>query len=419
MKRFLQTDWLFIILLTLLSLFYIGGIKFVPFHPDESTYIYMSSDFDEAFSDVSALFWQADKRDDARQRYRELDAPITRYLIGIGRTMFGQKALDVDWNWSMSWDENINGGAYPDPELLRISRLSIAFLLPISLTLMYSIGKQIQGKRLGLVSALLLGTNAVVLLHGRRAMAEGPLLMGITLAIWSFLRARGNPWLVGLGLAIAFNAKHSALTLVPVGIYAIIYSQFRLKTNVWMALLKMISMFIFITALLNPLYWNNPIQAVKASIEARRELVSHQIEDLNNIAPDRYLDTPAQRLGMMLANIYIGPAEHSLVGNLRDTQKDVDTYISIPGHNMFRGVIWGAVFLILTIAGMYMAMRIFLGKKTNKKPEIAIIIFATFFQGATLLAVPMPWVRFTIPLIPFVSFFAAYSLVPFFTREKK
>jgi hypothetical protein len=345
MKRFLQTDGPFIILLTLLSFYYFWGIKFVPFHPDESTYIYMSSDFDALFIDVSSLFWQADREDDARQNYRELDAPITRYLIGLGRTLIGHQALSVDWDWGKSWDENILAGAYPDSDLLRVSRLSIALFLPLTLTLMYSIGKHIQGRSLGLLSALLLGTNAVVLLHGRRAMTEGPLLLGVTLAAWSFLH-------------------------------------------------------------------------IQASIEERQELVNRQIEGLIQVAPERYLDTPAQRLLMLAANIFIGPAEHSLVSNLVDTQEDVDTYIAIPGHNNFRGLVWGAVFIILTIVGLYVAMRSLQGKKTNKRPEIAILLLAAFFQGAAIMAVPLPWVRFSIPLLPFVCLFAAYGLLPFGKREK-
>jgi len=418
MKRFLKTDGPFVILLTLLSFYYFWGIKFVPFHPDESTYIYMSSDFDALFNDVSSLFWQADREDDARQNYRELDAPITRYLIGLGRTLSGHQALPVDWDWGKSWDENISAGAYPDSDLLSVSRLSIALFLPLTLTLMYSIGKHIQGRSLGLLSALLLGTNAVVLLHGRRAMTEGPLLLGVTLAAWSFLHARKNPWLVGFALAVAFNAKHLALALVPVGILAIIWSPKTRYIKIGMNLLKFMSSFMFITVALNPLHWNHPMQSIAASIEARQELVDRQIEGLVRVAPERYLDTPAQRLLMMVANIFIGPAEHSLVSNLVDTQEDVDTYIAMPGHNTFRGLVWGGVFIILTIVGLYVAMRSLQGQKTHERPEIAILLMAAFFQWAAIMAVPLPWVRFSIPLLPFVCLFTGYGLLPFVKRGK-
>ncbi|MFH1633237.1 MAG: hypothetical protein ABIG63_04395 [Chloroflexota bacterium] len=98
MKRFLQTDWPFVILLIPLTIFYLWGLRFVPFHPDESTQLYMSSDFESLFSNPASLFWDPDREDDPRQRYRELDAPLTKYILGLGRVIAGQPALPVDWD---------------------------------------------------------------------------------------------------------------------------------------------------------------------------------------------------------------------------------------------------------------------------------------------------------------------------------
>ena len=73
----------------------------------------------------------------------------------------------------------------------------------------------------GLSAALLLGLNALVLLHDRRAMAEAALTFGVLLALWSFLTGKRHPWLIGLGLALAFNAKQTGLVLLPVGLLAV------------------------------------------------------------------------------------------------------------------------------------------------------------------------------------------------------
>ncbi len=111
----------------------------VPFHPDESTQIFMSSDVETIFSNVRALFWSPDLPPDSRMDYRLLDAPIPRYLIGLGRLLTHQSPLPVDWNWSLSWDENLSAGAFPTNMLLLTAHLSVAWVFPISLLLLWSI----------------------------------------------------------------------------------------------------------------------------------------------------------------------------------------------------------------------------------------------------------------------------------------
>ncbi|MCJ7701941.1 MAG: hypothetical protein MUO62_10180, partial [Anaerolineales bacterium] len=161
MKQILQSDWLLVIILLLLSIFFLWGTQFIPFHPDESTQLYMSSDFEALFTNPGSLFWQPQREGDPRQRYRELDAPITKYLLGLGRWIAGRDALPVDWNWAASWQGNLDAGAYPDAQLFRVGRVTITLLLPLSTFLIYLIGKHLQGRSTGLLAAILLGTNAV------------------------------------------------------------------------------------------------------------------------------------------------------------------------------------------------------------------------------------------------------------------
>jgi len=459
----LKSDWPFSILLVILSAFYIWGIQVVPFHPDETTQMYMSSDFEALFSQPSSLFWRPEQAANPRQRYRELDAPLTRYLLGLGRTIAGQRAISADWDWSKSWDENLNLGAYPDPDILFVARLTITLLLPLSLIFIYSIGVQIQGNLTGFLGALFLGTQAVVLLHGRRAMAEGVLLLGVLLAVWCLFQARDRPWLVGLGLAVAFNAKQSALALLPVGMLAVVWlpsktpQQFKKiivttqpdgntsekrvcaggstpcahpffgpirllaeQLQIIKNLIQLGSVFAVVTIALNPLYWRHPIQAVQSALTARNELTHQQIIDTHAIAPDKYLDTPGQRLLMLFANIYIGPAEHSLVGNLAPTLADVATYIAIPGHNLFRGIVWGTLFFGITLTGFVLAIRNIVGKRSDQRWNLTVLVLATLFQGAALIAaVPLPWARFSIPLIPFTSLWSAYGIFSIFRGKKQ
>ena len=431
MKQILQNDWPFIILLILLSVFYIWGIKRIPFHPDEATQLYMSSDFDALFSQPSSLAWRSSQEDNPKQRYRELDAPITKYLLGLGRSIAGYDAHTTDWDWRKSWEENILAGAYPDSNLLSVGRLSITLLLPLSLIFTYFIGVRIHGRGMGLTSVILLGTHAVVLLHGRRAMAEGPLLLGVTLATWSLLHVQESPWLTGLGMAFAFNAKQSALALVPVAILAIIWLPKKMRKTLKKApssnkgilrtavlqrivndLLKFLLVFLLITFLLNPIHWRQPFKSISASVIARQKLLDQQIRDMKSIAPDEYFESPIRRALMMIANIYIGPAEHSLVKNLEPTIDDVNNYIAIPGHNLFRGTVWGGVCLILTLFGLCLAMRKILMTKVSMSREIIILLIATMFQlVALIVVVPLSLIRYTVPVIPFVCLWIAFGIV--------
>jgi 4-amino-4-deoxy-L-arabinose transferase-like glycosyltransferase len=423
MKRFFQTDWPFVIILLLLTTFYFWGIRFVPFHPDESTYLYMSSDFEALLTHPSTLFWQPEQEGDPRQRYRELDAPIIRYLLGLGLFITGQDALAVDWDWGKSWNDNVSAGAYPDPVTLLVGRSSITILLPFSLTFVYLLGKRLKGRITGLLATILLGTQAVVLLHGRRAMAEGILLMGITLAVWTILMADKKPWLTGLGLAFAFNAKQSSLALLPATLLALCWfpknEEYRLR-KIFVGVLQFSLVFVLITLVLNPFIWSNPLEAIQSAISARQELMTKQTQDILAIAPEKYLASPAQRVLMLIVNLYVSPPEYGLVGNLIPTLDNVAAYIAIPGHNLFRGIIWGAIFLVITVFGLYMAIRNISRVEERQKRDIILLVLATFSMAVGLIvAVPFTWVRYSVPMVPFTCLWMAYGITAIEPKKRK
>ena len=256
-------QWLLVFLLILLVGFQIWGVEQVPFHPDESTYLYMSSDFDLLVTQPAAMAWDPTKEADPRQRYRELDAPLTRYLLGLARSLSGEAALPVDWDWSENWEANRQSGALPSPALLQTGRLGISLLLPLSMFLLFLSAWRAGGIFTGLLAAILLGSSALVLLHARRAMAEGPLVLGICLALWGFVEGDRRPWLAGLGAALAFNAKHSALALFPVGLLAVCWLPAAVQSQARLLLRNLViylGVFALLTIALNPLWWDNPVQ---------------------------------------------------------------------------------------------------------------------------------------------------------------
>jgi 4-amino-4-deoxy-L-arabinose transferase-like glycosyltransferase len=417
MKPSTATYWRLALLvaLGLITAFYLRGAAKVPFHPDESTYLYMSSDLGMLFRDPASLAWTPDKQGDLRQHYRAIDAPLTRYLLGIGLGLAGLPPLPADWDWTKSWEENQISGALPVEDLLRAGRITVILLLPFCLVLIYLLGAAIAGRYTGLLAAVFLGLNALTMLHNRRAMAEGALTFGILLAAWSFLKADKRPWLAGLAAALAFNAKHSALALLPVGLLAVCWvpgqAPARCRRMVGAATQYMLA-FGLLTLALNPYLWRNPLQAARATWSARQELLESQLELTIDLAPEQALDTPAMRAIALVANTYITPPSFAEAGNyLEHTEASQAAYLTIPGHNLLRGLAVGGLLLILTVSGLLIAGLRLRRAPPERRRAIILMLLAPFSLFLALsFTVPLPWQRYSIPLLPFASLWAAYTL---------
>ncbi len=213
----------FLVVNILLSAGFLLGVRSVPFHPDESTFLYLSGDFELLWQRPGAMFWQPEKLEDARQRYRTLDAPLGRYLVGFGRWAGGQPALPVDWAWGKNWEENLQAGAMPTSEQLLAGRIAAAALFPPGLLLLFLLGRKIGGEVVGWTAALLLVSNALILLHGRRSMSEGAVVFTSILTLWTFIKAGKRPWLAAIPAALALCAKHSLAALAPVGLLTVLW----------------------------------------------------------------------------------------------------------------------------------------------------------------------------------------------------
>ena len=185
-------------------------------------------------------------------------------------------------------------------------------------------------------------------------------------------------------------------------------------------LLVFTSVLVVITFTLNPVFWNKPMLSIQTAIETRAELTKQQKEDTKSIAPEKSLDTYGKRALMLLLNLYISPPEHSLVGNLAPTLKSVNNYIDIPGHNLFRGIIWGGLFLVLTIFGIYSAIRNSTQLKGEKQRNLVLLLLASIFMAIGLiLFIPLPWIRFNIPLIPLSFIWIAFGISSLLTLYSK
>ena len=406
-------DGLFVILLIPLSLWYWAGVPSVPFHPDESTLLFMSADWEVLFTHPATLAWQPGLSN-PRQTLRLLDAPLGRYLAGAARWVTGEPALAGDWNWSATWDQNRQAGALPNPALLVAGRLGQAIFFPLSLLLLYWTGVNLNGRFLGWSAAWLLGSNALILLHTRRALAEGGLVFFITLSLACLVGCQKRPWLIAIPAALAFCAKQSALPLAAAGLAAIwIYQPKPVSLRrMGMEIGLYLTLYAGIALLLNPFLWSHPIEAGQAAIMARQEFLAAQTHDYGRLAPEIILDTPVKAAFSILANLFIVPPSFAEAGNYLDqTQLSAEPYLSNPLNKLFRSLIGGGILLTLSLIGSAAAGWAVFKRGNVHRAQIGLAGLAGLLLFLALsLTITLPFQRYGLPLVPFTALAGAYGL---------
>ena len=410
-----RIGWLPIILISLLSLFAISGAALTPFHPDESTYLYMSSDFNLLLNQPQSMAYTPANEEEVRQRYRLIDAPLTRYYLGLVRLIFGLEAPASDWDWSSDWKTNHSIGAAPTPELLQVSRIAISLLFPCCLVLIFLIGKELQGENTGILAVLFFGLNALALLHNRRIMAEAWLTLGILLCMYIGLKTNMRPWLGGLAAAIVFNAKHSGFLLIPILLGALLWRSVRSKETARRALwdvLQFCAIFLIITILLNPVFWKDPLSTAAAAWHERTDLVAKQAADAGNKASGNLGQQVMFRSGILTANLYLTELAFYEVGNYAaHTAASEQSYLQVPGHQLLRSPVGAGLALFLTLFGLITSLRSIKAMPIRQKRAHCLLWLTgcILFIG-TVAMVPLPWQRYAMPLVPVVSLWMAYGL---------
>lgn len=403
---------IFLAVLALYSIAFLGGVSDVPFHPDESTQLFTSGDVELFWQQPSLLFWREDNENDLRQFYRKLDAPLTRNVLAAGRWIAGLAALPVDWDWGKTWQQNQQAGALPSTELLTAGRRAIAALFPFSLLFLFLTARRTVNDFTAWTVAILLAANALALLHLRRAMAEGALIFTTTLVMWSLVRFEKRPWLTAAPAALAFCAKQSLAALIPVGLLAVIWQPGPWNTSKARRVAGHVLLFgllIFaILALLHPFLWGQPVQAFQAAVRARQELASAQVAD----RPGQALNTPASKLISMLGSLYLTPPIFAETGNYLDqTRAAEEAYLANPLHSLLRSIPAGGVLLALSLYGFVLGCVRSMRFKGPPNRGLALLTAATLIQALALLAlVPLPWQRYYMPLLPFSCFWIAYGI---------
>jgi len=410
-------DWSGLAVILLLMIGYFTGLSRVPFHPDEATHIFMSKDASTIIQQPLELSWDGELPLSAAERYRAIDAPLSRYLIGAARALTSTPGTPVDWDWSADWSDNITAGAMPSDRQLLVARSALTIPLLVGFLLYYQVVKKALPGILPVFSLLLFGLHPLILLHGRRAMSEGVLTFGVVFFLWAALREKRSPGLIGLALGLALTAKLTAVGLLPAGLVAV--SMLPGEEPSWQRILGRLIRFLaaagLVVAILNPFYWKQPYQALKAGFQARLELANRQLADHGGVLGLQETNLPVQAAAV-LAQTYLTPPQTEEVGNyLLDTQQSKQQYLENPLHNWGRGWIAGTALLILSLAGFIFTL---LRRNNLTRQENAKTLIWTLASLGTFLALllPLPWQRYTVPLLPFVVFWTACGLVPLWDK---
>jgi 4-amino-4-deoxy-L-arabinose transferase-like glycosyltransferase len=420
--------------------FALWGVPNVPFHPDESTYLYMSRDFDLLIrqGNPAAVTWQAANQPADVLHYRLLDSPLSHYLPGLGRLLAGYATpLPHDWNWSGDWAANVFAGAVPPAGLLNAARWPAAMLTVLSILPLYGIGSRLGGIGTGIGATLLYAFSGLVLLHGRRAMAEGPLLFFILAAIWLVLYYPRQPLLWGGAAAFAVASKLSALFLLPVLGLALLWRQpgeagkqtgwrgwanrQRLENIVMCA-----ASFVGLSWLLTPSLWAQPIGGIAAMWAARQQLMASQTGTLSVAATVQVAASLPARLFAMLYHTYFAPPAFWDVANYaQQTAAAERSYLAVPLQvgwhttSLSFNLAVGGVVLALTLAGAIFGLhdlaapRLPAAIKQTAAERYALLMLLAWSAATVvgLLPINIAWQRYYLPLLPIVCLWAAYGFV--------
>ena len=382
-------------------------------HFIQITQIYMSSDVETILLSFKDLFWQPNAENDLKQHYHELDAPLNRYLIGTGRFLAGKPPLNSDWDWSKTWPQNQANGALPGPDLLEIARVSVAVFFLLALILFYDLVRILFNPTTALLAGLILGLNPLILLHTRRAMAESMLVFTIIFFLWVLIRYPRQAFVSGCVLGLAFCAKQSAVMLIIPGLVGI--SAVLLQQKKWLSALKQIfiflAAFLFISILLNPFAWSDPLHAIPDAFRLRQEFTARQEAGILEVSPEKNINSIPDKLASEIGAIYYQPLAVADVANyMENTSNAEKNYFSNPLNNLLRDPISSSLFLVAAMLGLGLLLVSITHQMIFSLNRILLVIAFLSIAIGLFLFIIVPFQRYYLPIIPFLSIWISFAL---------
>ncbi len=417
--------WLFdSIWLGLLGIYVLAGAQIVPFHGDESTLIYMSSDYAYIFlqGDFDRVRYQETPQDPAEQYVRLINGVVSKYLFGLGWYSAGYDISDINsqWDWSQSWDDNIQFGHMPQEGVLQAARLMASLLLVASVIALFALGKFIGGRPLAYIASFYYAFHPAILLNGRRAMMESALLLFILLTVLAALyllqhRTWKRAIMLGVVAGLAIASKHTAIfTLIPLFGLACAWSTYRwliakqrnaIKTLLMWAVTGILAIGVFY--ILNPGWWDAPLARAQMVLEMRQNLLRQQTEGAGGYA------NLGEKTNGFLRQIWMSEPmyfEDSRWGDYPLIRQQIQTYEQSP----WRGVVYGVTIIgiigqsILALFGVWWLLS---KQQHSGLVKSALLLWMATMLLSTWLLTPLEWQRYYLPAYPAISLLIAAGVV--------
>ncbi len=298
------------------------------------------------------------------------------------------------------------------------ARLPSTLFLALSVAVMFALGWRFGGRLGAYFVSGLYALNPVILLNGRRAMQEGSMLFFGTLVILMAtlisermksprrgdLPSRPSTMLIlWLALiltgALTLASKHSGIVFVASAL-GWVFAAGLIRRD-WRAIAlttgRLIASTLLIVALfvaLSPALWSNPVARLGDLLATRAQLLENQV----SVEPNAPLSF-AQRVEAIVAQPFLTPLQHYEVafwGAFPAITADVERYMASPLSGIQFGVVLGGALTLLAGVGVIVALR-----SLRAQPELyAGLLIWLLVIVASLLANPLDWQRYYLPLIP-------------------
>lgn len=430
----------------------VAGAKIAPFHGDEAMHIYTSRDYATMFIDrnLQSLPVTPPYDIDSDTRLRLLNGSVMRYSVGFGMQLAGLTVQDLPprpgWDWGLHYADNVETGHRPTEALLAVGRGVALAYFAVSIIAMFGIGWQFGGRWVAYLASALYTLNPIILLNGRRALVESALLCFGLLTIYIALQIARKRELGGKGLwgwwaalivggALTLLSKYSGTIFVagafggifiaeilrtfgqrkatttqqPSPIRALIDSTAKLTASGLLMLALVVAF--------SPALWNDPLSRVRDLTQMLQEQVEIVVSILAPEAPT----TIPQRIEGILTQPFMTPVAYFEQASWADAEpisQEIAIYSASPLSGLPVDPVIGIVLTVLAGIGLVAVMWPRLRPYPSTSLSVVLLIWL-LITVINLLINPLPWQRYYLPLIPFMTLLAAIGVVKVAARQRR
>lgn len=408
--------------LLLLGVYVMAGIPLATFHGDETNQLYGTRDFRTVFVEgrPQDLIVAAPNSDGAAY-LRIVHGSVGRYSMGLALYAAGllnEETLPPSgYRWGRSYDDNIAGGTRPSGALLWTGRFFPALYTAVSVGVMFALGWLFGGRPLARFVSLLYAVNPIILLNGRRALQEGPLLLFGLLAVLvaahiSRKRAAGErvSWRWWLSLivtsALVLASKNTGFIFIGaafgwIAIAELTHFQWREAARVGLILAACGVLAVALFWAISPGMWHHdPIERINHVLEIRREQMTSQVSGIQGGAAPI-----SQRVEAIITQPYMSAPAHFELNSwnrIPAMRAEVEQYMASPLSGVQFGALLGGLLTLLAAFGIVVAFV------PRLRPPVPFAFYAGLLiwggvNVIVLLLNPLVWQRYIVPFIPAVT----------------